>query len=349
MKNPTPIQISVYSAFCISLLFAFFDFFYSFFTSEIDWIQILVLFLFSFLISFLVFSYFLEIFIYRKIKLIYKVIHNLKTGKAQKLKKKALRKDIISEVKKEVIDWAKDKKLEFDELKKLENYRREFLTNVSHELKSPIFNIQGYLHTVLESGKEDPKIIKKYLLKATQNLDNLSDIVTDLEIISRLESGELPIEQVRFDIKKLCDDLIDSFELQLKKSDIKLSLKSGYEKSHYVYADREKIEQVLINLISNAIKYGKKDGFIHISFHEMGENLLIEVTDNGIGIEKEHLPRLFERFYRVDKSRSRTQGGTGLGLAIVKHIIEAHDQNINVRSTQGIGTTFAFTLKKAKN
>jgi two-component system phosphate regulon sensor histidine kinase PhoR len=252
----------------------------------------------------------------------------------------------VENLNKEILAWADDRKDEIERLKKLEVYRKEFLGNVSHELKTPIFNIQGYVLTLLDGGLEDETINRDYLMRAERSVDRMITIVDDLEAISQLETGELQLEPERFDIVALSKDILDAQEMKATGKGIMLSLE-GECKPIYVHADRFRIRQVLTNLVVNSIKYGKEYGETKIAFYDRGDTILIEVTDNGIGIAKEHLPRLFERFYRVDKSRSREQGGTGLGLAIVKHIIEAHDQTINASSIEGVSTTFSFTLEKA--
>jgi len=296
--------------------------------------------------SFFIIKFFLEKFIYEKIKPIYKTIFNLKNQKNKDQNQDEFNKDIISSVNLQVINWAKDKKDEIEELKKMETYRREFLGNVSHELKTPIFNIQGYILTLLDGGLEDPNINREYLLRTEKSIDRMIHIVQDLETISKFESGELIIQKQTFDIISLVKEVFEFLELNAQKKNIHLIFNQVYEKPIMVKADKEKIRQVLINLIDNSIKYGNSDGKTKISFFDMDENMLIEITDSGIGVVQQDIPRLFERFYRTDKGRSREQGGTGLGLAIVKHIIEAHRQTINVRSKIGVGTTFAFTLKK---
>ncbi len=245
----------------------------------------------------------------------------------------------------EILAWAEDRKDEIERLKKLEVYRKEFLGNVSHELKTPIFNIQGYVLTLLDGGLEDPSINRNYLERAEKSIDRMITIVDDLEAISQLETGELQIDQERFDIVALAKDVADAQEMKATARGIILTFPED-SKPVFVYGDRFRIRQVFVNLIVNSVKYGKEYGETKIRFYDVGENIVVEIADNGIGIEKQHLARLFERFYRVDKSRSRDQGGTGLGLAIVKHIIEAHGQTINVMSTEGAGTVFTFTLKK---
>jgi two-component system, OmpR family, phosphate regulon sensor histidine kinase PhoR len=238
-------------------------------------------------------------------------------------------------------------KQEIVHLKELEVFRKEFLGNVSHELKTPIFTIQGYVHTLLEGGIEDQDINLLYLQKAAKSIDRLISIVDDLESISKLEAGELILEHRTFDIRDLVAEVIESLELKAKEANILLTLDPVNKGQQYVYADKDRIRQVLVNLLVNSIKYGRRGGRTHVTIEDHNDYITVAVTDNGIGIEKSHLGRLFERFYRVDKSRSREQGGTGLGLAIVKHIIEAHGQKITVDSTEGTGTTFTFTLKKS--
>lgn len=319
----------------------------SLFDVPVPWYLVLVIAAGNFLVCYFLYGYFMERFIYRKIKIIYKTIHDLKLPKGSISTAIDMRQDIVNQVELEVREWADRKAREIEELKNNEQYRKEFIGNVSHELKTPIFNIQGYLHTLIDGGIYDEKINKSYLYKASKNLDRLTNIVEDLETISQLETNSMMLEFRKFDIIKLIREVLESLEMQADMKDIKLKMKEGLDKSVYIMADRERIRQVLTNLMTNSIKYGKQGGKTTVGVYDMHENILVEVTDNGIGISKEHLPRLFERFYRVDKSRSRDQGGTGLGLAIVKHIIEAHHQTINVRSTPEMGSTFGFTLKKA--
>jgi two-component system phosphate regulon sensor histidine kinase PhoR len=299
-------------------------------------------------VSYLVFTYIVKKFIYEKIKLIYKTIHSLKVPKEDKDKNVDLSEDILSKVSEDVEQWANQRSEEIDELKKMESYRREFLGNVSHELKTPIFNIQGYIQTLLDGALNDTEVNKEYLQKADKNIERMINIIQDLEIISQLESGEIKLDITSFDIVALTNEIFELLEMKAKARNIRFifhdSINPGT--SILVNADKEKIRQVLINLIDNSIKYGNDGGRTKVSFYDMDENVLIEVSDNGIGIEPNQLPRLFERFYRVDKSRSRSQGGSGLGLAIVKHIIESHQQTINVRSAPSLGSTFSFTLKK---
>jgi two-component system phosphate regulon sensor histidine kinase PhoR len=248
----------------------------------------------------------------------------------------------------ELNSWESEKQLEIDELKKAETYRREFLGNVSHELKTPLFSAQGYVHTLLDGGLEDMDINMLYLQKAAKSLDRLIAMVDDLEAISKLETGEVPLEMQTFDINDLVKDVFESLELKAREKNIHLVMKEIAGSRIYVYADKDRIRQVLVNLIENSIKYGNQNGTTTVRCFNDNTLVHIEVADNGLGIEEQYLPRLFERFFRVDKSRSREIGGTGLGLAIVKHIIEAHQQSIMVDSIYGKGTTFSFSLKASK-
>jgi len=302
---------------------------------------------FIFAISYFITIYILKRYIYRKIKLIYKTIHQQKVSTTEKLNPIEGGSNIIEDVEKEVNKWAASQEAEIEKYKSWAEYRRRFIGDISHELKTPIFNIQGYLHSLLDGGLEDKTVNRKFLKKAVKNVARLHTIVEDLSAISRLEMGELHLEMETFDIKALVLDIIDDLELKAKENNIHLSLKEGADQNFLVTADKESIHQVLMNLILNSIKYGVDNGRTQIGFYDMDKNILIEVADNGIGISTTNLTHVFDRFYRVDKSRSRLKGGAGLGLSIVKHIIEAHKQTINVRSTPTIGSTFGFTLKRS--
>lgn len=295
---------------------------------------------------FLILYYSLNSFIFHKIKPIYKTIHNINFSEEQ-LKRDLEEKDIIQDVQDDVLVWAKKKTKEIAQLRQLEKYRREFLGNVSHELKTPIFNIQGYVLTLLDGGLEDESINKLYLERTEKSVNRLISIVNDLESISRLESGELKVDLKKFNIVRLFEDAFEEHEMLASDRNIKLKFTKNYDKPIYVIADKKRILEAINNLIVNSIKYGKENGKTTVDFLDMEDNVLVEITDNGIGISDKDLPRIFERFYRTDKSRSREMGGTGLGLSIVKHIIEAHNQTINVRSKLNVGTSFAFTMKKA--
>ncbi len=349
MKNPTPRTLALIAALVASIIVVLAEYITSV-TSvfQKNWVSMLVVFVITFSATFFIFYFLLEIFIYRKIKLIYKSISNSKNSKIRAKEKMDLNEDVFNEVDREVKEWQQNRTDEIAELKKLETFRKEFLGNVSHELKTPIFNIQGYIHTLLDGALHDEEVNVQYLKRAAKSAERLGLIVEDLEAISKMESGELILDQRTFDIYEVVKDVYDSSELKTKERNISLTFKKGSDKPFYVYGDKERIRQVVVNLVVNSIKYGRDGGNTTTGFYDMDENILVEITDSGIGIGPTHLPRIFERFYRVDKSRSRDAGGTGLGLAIVKHIIEAHKQTINVRSSYGVGTTFAFTLKKAK-
>lgn len=303
------------------------------------------------LIIFFAITYFivystLNNFIFEKIQPIYKTIHDF-TVTQKEIKKSLEQGDLISQINKDVEDWADKKTREIKKLKQLEKYRKDFVGNVSHELKTPIFNIQGYILTLLDGGLEDSSINRLYLERTEKSINRMISIVEDLESISRLESGEMKPEYSEFDIIKLVEEVFEGMELKAKNKSIKLGFVTNYNKPIKVVADRKRILEVMNNLVVNSVNYGRKGGKTTVSFMDMGQNILVDVTDNGIGISEKDIPRIFERFYRTDKSRSRDQGGTGLGLAIVKHIIEAHNQTINVRSKVEQGSSFVFTLKKA--
>jgi two-component system phosphate regulon sensor histidine kinase PhoR len=281
-------------------------------------------------------------FIFRKIMFIYKMIEDLRADKSEKETQ-----NILDAVQEKVMEFSLQKSKEIEQLKKLEQYRKEFLGNVSHELKTPIFNIQGYLETLLDGGLDDQRVTHDFITRASRNAERLSEIVSDLLLISQYESGDLKLDLDQYDLREQIEDIFESFALQAKSKDIKLLLREEYHMPLMVAADKSRIGQVFYNLISNGIKYCNDHCFVSIAVTDLGDSYAIEISDNGPGIAKEHLNRLFERFYRVDKARSRDRGGTGLGLAIVKHIIEAHKQLITVSSDVGIGTSFTFHLSKA--
>ena len=250
---------------------------------------------------------------------------------------------------KEIEKFATNKKLEIETLKIRENYRKEFIGNVSHELKTPLFTVQGYILTLLDGAMEDKAIRKKYLNRAGKGVERLIYIVKDLDMITKLETGDLNLDTEEFDIIELVQNVFDLLEMKAAKKEISLAFDMSYVNPVMVMADKERIQQVLTNLIVNSIKYGRENGTTEISVENLIRNkVIVRVTDNGEGIEKENIPRLFERFYRVDKSRTRKEGGSGLGLSIVKHIIEAHTEKIYVESEYDVGSEFSFTLEKAE-
>jgi two-component system phosphate regulon sensor histidine kinase PhoR len=299
-----------------------------------------------FLITYSIFRYTVEKFIYTKIRLIYKSIHSVKVGKRDKPLSRPHGNNIIDHVQEEVENWESEKQREIEQLKRLEQYRRDFIGNVSHELKTPLFNIQGYVSTLLDGGLEDPAVNREYLKRTEKSIERLVKILENLDEISQLESGQMKLNNTRFDIVALTREVTELLEMKAHKHEIQITLNDP-GKPVLVEGDKDKIRQVLTNIIDNSIRYGNhENGRTKITFYDMDENILTEITDNGIGIDANDLMRVFERFYRTDRGRAATKKGKGLGLAIVKHIVEAHQQTINVRSTIGVGTTFGFTLKK---
>lgn len=245
-------------------------------------------------------------------------------------------------------EFVKLKRTEIETLKKEGIYRKEFVGNVAHELKTPLFSVQGYISNLLDGAMDDKELLKKYLKRAEKSVDRLTFIIKDLDLITQLESSTLKLKVTSFDIIKLTEEIIEDLEISASKRNIKIIFNKNYDKQILVEADKNRIEQVITNLVSNSINYGSEKGTTEISFESNVEKIIVKVNDNGEGISEENMPRLFQRFFRVDVSRSRSQGGSGLGLAIVKHIIDAHNENIYVQSTVGVGSEFSFSLKKSK-
>ena len=288
----------------------------------------------------------IERFIYQKVRIIYKNIHRFKSTK-ERAKDLRMNEDVMEKVQQDVMDWAQERVQEISQLKEQENFRKEFIGNLAHELKTPVFNIQGYILTLLEGALEDPDHNRKFLIKAAKNVDRMAGLIDDLDVITKIEGGSLELELRQFNLTSLVTDVMDQLEQRAKRAGIEVEFVDENRRNVEVIGDAPKIEQVVTNLISNSLRYGEEGGRTEVRFYDMDEQVLVEVADDGIGMSEEHLPRIFERFYRVDKSRSRNAGGSGLGLSIVKHIIEAHGQSISVRSTPGKGSTFAFTMQKA--
>ena len=301
--------------------------------------------------SYLLIAAVLERFIYRKIKLVYKFIYQTKATKREETYYKfILPKKSIDEVREDVESWAEQNKREIELLKHNEQFRKEFLQNLSHEFKTPVFAIQGYVDTLLGGAMENPEINTKFLQKTAKNVERLTNLLNDLDEISSLERGELVLYKQNFVIQELVREVFESLSIMAVEKNIQLSIKKGCESPLTVHADKEKIRQVLINLVENSIKYGKQNGNIVASMYNTdGRHVLVEISDDGIGINEKHLARVFERFYRTETGRSLDVTGSGLGLAICKHIIEAHGQAIHVRSTEDIGTTIGFTLDRRKD
>jgi two-component system, OmpR family, phosphate regulon sensor histidine kinase PhoR len=305
-----------------------------------------IFFLFTLFFSFLALQYRVERFIYSRIKKIYDDVALLESSSFINQPITTDMETLSRKVKK----FATDKKLEIEMLQVREEYRREFLGNVSHELKTPLFTVQGYIDTLLEGAMEDKNIRKKYLKRAEKGVERLIYIVEDLDMITKLESGDLHLEISEFDLVELIQNVLDLLEMKAEKKKIKLELENSFGKQFIVKGDKDKLQQVVENLVVNSIKYGKEGGLTEVSIVNLTKKkLLVRITDNGEGVEQQYLPRLFERFFRVDKSGSRSEGGSGLGLAIVKHIVEAHKQKIYVESEFGVGSEFSFTLDKAVN
>lgn len=305
----------------------------------------------SFTLSYLFIYYLMDQFVYRKIKLIYKMINQTKASKKEEFYyKNVLPAKSIEEVAEEVEAWSGQYKSEIEMLRKNEVFRKEFLQNLSHELKTPIFSIQGYVDTLLGGALHNEAVNTKFLQNAAKNIDRLVKLVDDLDEISKLEIGELQLTLQYFVIQDLIKEVFESMEWQAKEKNIQCAVKKGCESPVIVYADKEKIRQVVLNLTDNAIKYGKYEGKVEASVYIIDENnVLVEISDDGTGISEEHLPRIFERFFRTDLARSRKVGGSGLGLAICKHIVEAHGSSIHVRSKLDVGTTFGFSLSAKGN
>ena len=298
----------------------------------------------AFIISFIVIQVRVEKFIYRRIKRIYDDVSLLETTEFPMGPVTTDMKTLTEEIEK----FAKDKKVEIDSLKIREAYRRDFLGNVAHELKTPLFTVQGYILTLLDGAMEDKNVRRKYLQRAKKGVERLVYIVKDLDLITKLEIGDLNLEFSDFDIIELIETVFELLEIKASKKRVALTFDMPYNRPIYVHADREKIQQVISNLLVNSIKYGHPDGTTEVSVENLIKNkVIIRITDNGEGIPNEHIPRIFERFYRIDKSGSRKEGGSGLGLSIVKHIIEAHGEKIYVESVPDVGSEFSFTLEKA--
>ena len=340
-KNLSPQQLSAFTALILSIPISL-----GIWIIEPDWKIAVGSLVLTFLGSYLLIRTVLESFIYRKIKLIYKFIYQTKASKREETYYKyILPQKGIDDVREDVEKWAEQRSAEIELLKNNEAYRKEFLQNLAHEFKRPIFAIQGYVDTLLSGAMESTDVRKRFLENTASNVDRMVNLVKDLDEISRLESGEQPLYKENFVIQELIKEVYETLSIKTTAKNIKCSIKKGCEYPITVFADQEKIRQVMNNLLENAVKYGKQDGTIVASIYRTDdEHVLIEFSDDGIGIAEEHLPRIFERFYRTDRGRSRDKGGTGLGLAICKHIIEAHGQTMHVRSKLDVGTTIGFTL-----
>jgi two-component system phosphate regulon sensor histidine kinase PhoR len=340
-KNLSPKQLAALTALLLSSIIGI-----SVFVLITDWRVLLAYFLACFVVIYFLVYQILEYFIYRKIKLIYKLISSTKASKREEAYQKyILPKKGIDDVREDVEYWAAQQTKQIQQLQSNEAFRKEFLQNLSHEIKTPIFAIQGYLELIADGAMEDPVIGNKFINQAQANVQRLVGLLNDVDVITNIEINKEPIIKQPFIIQDLINEAVSNLSVKWLKKNIQFQYKKGSEAPIHVFADRNKIYQVLVNIISNAAKYGKIDGHIIASIYKMeDQKILIEISDDGIGVAEEHLPRLFERFYRTDDARSRDIGGTGLGLAICKHIIEAHNETMHIRSKQNVGTTIGFTL-----
>ena len=301
--------------------------------------------LFCFVLSFILIQYRVDRYIFKRIEQIYNDVIFLEseTGPVNSV---PLSTD-LDFLSKELNKYTRLKKMELESFRAREEFRKEFVGNVAHELKTPLFTVQGYIATLLDGAMEDSEILEKYLKRADKGVDRLIYIVKDLDMITKIEFGDAKLEKINFDILELINNVFEQLEMKAKKKNITLSLDELSTCSVYVHADMERIQQVVTNLLVNSIKYGHNNGTTEVNVESLNKDkVVVRITDNGEGIEEEHIPRLFERFYRVDKSGARSEGGSGLGLAIVKHIIEAHEEKIFIESKYGIGSEFSFTLQK---
>jgi two-component system phosphate regulon sensor histidine kinase PhoR len=340
-KNPSPKQLAALTALLLSGIIGL-----SVFVLFSKWNLLLIYFAASFIVIYFIVYQILEYFIYRKIKLIYKLISSTKATKREEAYQKyILPQKGMDDVREDVEQWATQQNEQIQKLQSNEAFRKEFLQNLSHEIKTPIFAIQGYLELIADGAMEDPAAGHRFINQAQANVQRLVSLLNDVDVITNIEISKEPIVKTPFIIQDLINEVVHNLNVKWLKKNIQFHYKKGSELPVSVFADRNKIYQVLVNLLSNAAKYGKIDGQIIASIYTLEEEkVLIEISDDGIGVAEEHLPRLFERFYRTDDARSREIGGSGLGLAICKHIIEAHNETMHIRSKINVGTTVGFTL-----
>ena len=344
-KNLSPKELSAFTALALSIPISL-----GFFVIHKSWITGLVSFILIFLGSYLLILSIIQNFIYRKIKLIYKFINQTKASKKEEMYYKyILPKKSIDEVREDVEEWAEQRSREIESLKRNETFRKEFLQNLSHEFKTPVFAIQGYVDTLLQGAMDNPEINKRFLEKTARNTERLVTLLQDLDEISKLERGELKLHKQYFVIQDLIKEVFESLFWKAEQHNIQFSFKKGCEQPLTVFADKEKIRQVISNLVDNSIKYGRHNGNVVASAYNTDDkNILIEISDDGMGINEKYLDRVFERFFRTSEGRGRDVAGSGLGLSICKHIIEAHGHSIHVRSKENVGTTIGFTLSAKK-
>lgn len=344
-KNLSPKELSALTALVLSIPISL-----GFLILHKNWLTGLISFILIFSGSYILILSIFQNFIYRKIKLIYKFIHQTKASKKEEMYYKyILPKKSIDDVREDVEEWAEQRRREVEMLKKNETFRKEFLQNLSHEFKTPVFAIQGYVDTLLQGAMENPDINKRFLEKTAKNTERLVNLLRDLDEISKLERGELKLHKEYFVIQELVKEVFESLSWKAEQKNISFSIKKGCEQPLTVFGDKEKIRQVLNNLIDNSIKYGKAGGSTVASMYNTDDkHILIEISDDGMGIQEKYLDRVFERFFRTAEGRGRDTTGSGLGLSICKHIVEAHGQTIHVRSKENVGTTIGFTLNTKK-
>ena len=346
MKNLKPITLLLGGSSIVGALIFLVQLISAIIRDEYTIFELFVIPIITGITTYFVFYFFIKYFITERLRVLYR---SIRTGKFDGSQNKTfnLSDDLITNAEIETRRWSDEQIKEISKLKEQAAFRREFLGNLAHELKTPVFSIQGYILTLLEGGLEDDTVNRTFLERASKASDRMTAILEDLDQLTKLEVNAIPLEVTSFDIKELVNDLFDDFEMRAKKREIKLLFARDFDPL-FVKADKGKIGQVITNLISNSISYGNDGGTTKVRFYALDDIVTVEVSDDGLGIDDDHLVRLFERFYRVEKSRNRNEGGSGLGLAIAKHIVEAHGQTINVRSTLGVGSTFTFSLDIGK-
>lgn len=344
-NNLSPRQLSAFTAFVLAVPQSL-----GIWALQNNWKIALAAFLLIFAGSYLLIEYIFQRFIYRKIKLIYKFIYQTKATKKEEIYQKyLLPQKSIDEVREDVEAWALQRSREIEVLKKNEQFRKEFLQNLSHEFKTPVFAIQGYVDTLREGALENPEVAQRFLEKASQNVLRLTRLLQDLDEISKLERGELQLHKKNFVVQDVIREAFETLHLKAEKHKINFTIKKGCEQPFMVHADKDRIRQVLLNLVDNSIKYGKTNGTTVASVYNTdGNHILVEISDDGMGIPEKYLPRVFERFFRTREGRSRDVKGAGLGLSICKHIVEAHGYSLHIRSKENVGTTIGFTLDAGK-
>lgn len=346
MKNLKPYTLILVGSALVGVLLLVVLIFLRIFSVQIDFFLIFSLPIIATAASYGIFHFLIKRYVTDRLRVLYRSIRKGKFS-GKKVKTFKLTEDVIRNAEVETQKWQEEQSAEISKLKEQAAFRREFLGNLAHELKTPVFSIQGYILTLLEGGLEDENVNRMFLERASKATDRMAAILEDLDQLTKLEVNEIQLDIQPFDIKELIQDLFEDFEMKAKKRNIKLLFAHEYGPT-FVKGDRGKIGQVITNLINNSIAYGSENGATMIRLYRVDDLITIEVSDDGLGIDDAHLARLFERFYRVEKSRNRNEGGSGLGLAIAKHIIEAHGQKINVRSTIGVGSTFTFSLDRGK-